>query len=341
LNETFSGTNDLIFLIEALSEDRMIADPESLHAIDVFQEELGHLNGVGKVISVVDTLKRINRTLKPESATSQLPSSRELAVQYLFLYTLSGGDDLSTRITADYRLAKIIVMLKDDSTQFGEDIIRRANEIASRVLPSGYRMTVAGTLASNAALTETIVSGKVVSVIQVIGITLFVSVLVFRSWLAGIFVAAPLALTVLINLGVMSMAGLTLDVSTAVITAMAVGIGADYSVYFLFRLREEYQKDGDYPASLRTTMTTSGAAVLFVSAAVAMGYGVLCFSGFSIFIQLGALVGLSMLTSSLSTLVFVPAFVTLAWQAGLVTHVLRPRTATTDHSGAARPRAAR
>ena len=158
-------------------------------------------------------------------------------------------------------------------------------------------MHVAGTLASNSALTETMVRGKILNVLQIGAITVLIATIVLRSFLAGLLVAVPLAIAVLINFGVMGAADIRLDVATSAVTAMAVGIGADYAVYFLFRMREEYARDGDFAAALRRSLTTSGKAILFVSSAVGLGYSVLCLSGFRLFVQLGALVGLAMVTS--------------------------------------------
>jgi predicted RND superfamily exporter protein len=315
INRAFAGSNDLIFLLEAIDDDHLITDAASVAFLDKFQKELESLPGVGKAVSVVDTIKRMHGLLGGASST---PYTRELVTQYLFLYALSGGDDLDSRVTPDHKVAKIVVLLKEDGTSFAEETIRLAFLHAERLLPDGYRLTVTGTLASNAALTEAIVRGKLLSILQIAAITVVVSALVLRSWMAGLLVVGPLALAVLANLAVMRWAGMKLDVSTAVINAMAVGVGADYAVYFLCRLREEYRHSCDFDASLARTMVSSGKAILFVASAVALGYAVLVLSGFAIFVQLGAMVGLAMLTSSVATLVFIPASAKLIQTAGKV-----------------------
>jgi len=62
---------------------------------------------------------------------------------------------------------------------------------------------------------------------------------------------------------------------------MAVGIGSDYAVYFLFRFRRGARHQPDpVPRARRGTMQTSGKAIVYVSSAIAGGYLVLCVSGF-------------------------------------------------------------
>lgn len=309
LNRLFAGTNSLVFMIEGPGEGS-IAAPSALRGIDSLERRLEALPGVGKALSIVDVLKRLHLALNPESAEA-IPQTKDLATQYLFLYTLSGGNDLATQITTDNRITKVVVMLHEDSTNFGTQIIAQAKSIAKEELPAGYTLHVAGSLASNAALTETVVKGKILNILQIGTITVVVASIILRSLLGGLLVSLPLAIAVLINFGTMGLFGVRLDIATAAVTAMAVGIGADYAVYFLFRVREEYSIDGNLEAALSRSLASSGMAILFVSTAVASGYAVLCLSGFRLFVQLGSLVGLAMITSSLATLVVVPAMLTL------------------------------
>ena len=153
------------------------------------------------------------------------------------------------------------------------------------------------------------VEGKLRNILQIGLITIIVSALLLRSVLGGLLVAVPLALAVAVNFGVMGLLGVPLDTMTAAISAMAVGIGADYAMYVLFRAREELASGLDVEEALRRTLATSGKAVLFVSSAIALGYATLCLSGFAVHVQLGGLVALAMLVSSASALTLLPAVV--------------------------------
>jgi predicted RND superfamily exporter protein len=170
------------------------------------------------------------------------------------------------------------------------------------------------------------VRGKIINVLQIAAITIVVAGIVLRSVLGGLLVAVPLAIAVMINFGVMGLFGVRLDIATAAVTAMAVGIGADYAVYFLCRIREEFGICANFEDALTRALATSGKAVLFVSTAVALGYSVLCISGFRLFVQLGSLVGLAMVTSSLATLLVLPAILTLVSDTPWVYRILGTAT---------------
>ena len=112
--------------------------------------------------------------LNADRPAGSLPSTQRLAIQYLFLYSLSGGDDLATRISPDNRIAKIVVLLHDDSTHYGAERIADAKKLLDGLLPAGFAYRVAGTLASNGALTEALVAGKIRNIAQISLITIAV-----------------------------------------------------------------------------------------------------------------------------------------------------------------------
>ena len=178
--------------------------------------------------------------------------------------------------------------------------------------PPGYRVLFSGNNASNAALTEVMVRGKLLNIIQIALIIVLVTSVLLRSPIPGVLVATPLAMAVALNFGAMGILNIPLDIVTAPIAAMAVGIGADYAIYFLFRFREELAVSATPELALASTLRTSGKAISYVSFAVTFGYLVLCLSGFVYHVELGTLVALAMLVSSISSLTLLPALILIA-----------------------------
>ncbi|HXQ23227.1 MAG TPA: MMPL family transporter, partial [Candidatus Acidoferrales bacterium] len=121
------------------------------------------------------------------------------------------------------------------------------------------------------------------------------------------FVLTPLAIAVIANLGVMGWSQTWLDMTTAAITAMGVSIGADFAIYLIFRIREEWARTPSLEAAIRASLRSSGKAIFFVSSAVALGYMVLPFAGFSLWTRLGVLTALIISISALTTLTVIPS----------------------------------
>lgn len=327
MNAAFAGTNTLVFLVEGPTPGSILK-PEALSAIDRFERRMEGLPQVGKAISIVDTIGVLYRALENDPE-ARLPSRARLAKQVLLLYE-AGGGSLTTELTPDDRIAKVVVLLRDDSTRFGTERIAEAREILREELPPGYRARIAGTLASNAALTEVLVGGKLVNIGQVALVTFVVASLLLHSLLAGLLVVVPLALAVAVDFGVMGALSLPLDIVTAPITALAVGIGADYAAYFLFRLREEAHRHASFEDAMRATYDTSGKAIVFVASAITGGYATLCLSSFSVHRRLGLLVAASMIVASVASLTVLPALARFAARTRLCAALLG--------EGAPRPR---
>jgi uncharacterized protein len=179
-------------------------------------------------------------------------------------------------------------------------------------LPSGIRLTIGGSVPQTSALSETLVQGKLKNIAQMILVVFVAGLIIFRSWLASLYLVLPLLVTVLVNFGVMGLFGIPLNTPNSVSSAMGIGIGADYAIYLLYRLREEMQEKGDFEAALRSTMRSAGKAVVYVATAVAGGYSVLLLSfHFYVHIWFGLLIVMSMIVSATTALFLIPTLLTL------------------------------
>jgi predicted RND superfamily exporter protein len=310
INASFAGTNTMILLVEG-QEEGALEEPPVMRAIYRLERRLEAEPGVGKALSYVDFVRKMHVAMNADQVDAgELPGTRRLAAQYLFLYSLSGGaEDFDTILDPTHRVAKVRLLMHEDSTRYGQHLLDVAQEMVAKTFPPGYRVRYTGTVANTLAATEVMVHGKLRNILQIAVITLVVASLLLRSVLGGVLVALPLALTVAVNFGVMGLLGIPLDAITSAISAMAVGIGADYAIYFLFRVREELASGDPLEAALGRALMTSGKAVLFVSSAIAVGYATLCLSGFGLHVQLGSLVALAMIVSSASALLLLPAII--------------------------------
>jgi len=312
LNQKFAGTSTFYILLESKKEDAL-KSPGVATAVDRLQRKLEGLPEVGKTESYVDYIKQMNQTLHGgDPAFNKVPDAQDQISQFLFLYSVSGNPaDFARLMRPQQQEAVIWVFLKSDDTRLAEKMISIVNQARdSDFTPQQVSLGVAGSSPVVVALNEEMVRGKVRNIIQIAAITFLMTALVRRSLLGGFFVIIPLSLSVLINFGIMGLSGITLGIGTAAITAMAVGIGADYEIYLIFRLREEFRKSKNIEEAIRTTLQTSGKAIIFVAIAVSAGYGLLAFTGFYLHME-GILVPLAMLTSSLGALTILPALVVI------------------------------
>ena len=309
LNRKLAGTNTLYVVFQGDRADSM-KDPRTLQLIESTQRFIETLPEVGKTTSIVDFIKQMSQSMNAgDPGFFRVPESRDMVSQYLLLYSMSGDPtDFDAYIDYDYRNASLIVWTRNDSSTYAAGLVDIIRSYVAERLPPGVTVQIGGSVPQSSALSETLVHGKMMNILQMMGVILLAGALVFRSPLGGIYLVVPLAVTVLVNLGVMGATGIPLNTPNSVASAMAIGIGADYAIYILYRMREELRRVDDFDTALQETMRTAGKAVVYVATAIAGGYSVLMLSfNFYIHIWFGFLIVLSMIVSALCALVLIPA----------------------------------
>jgi hypothetical protein len=311
LNQHLAGTSTLTILVEGEKEGD-IEEPGVLRAMSDVETFLEKRRGIGAATSMADYVKRMHRAMNNDDPSFYaIPDAKRLIAQYLFLYSLSGPNDFASIIDSSHRLSVIRAYAKTDDAEFGRDLFNDLGTYVARRfqgLPAKVHLA-GGALGVQTAMNEVIVREKILNVLQVTVIIFLLSALVLRSFVGGLIVLTPLAVAVVINLGIMGWSHTWLSLATAAITSTAISIGADFAIYLIFRIREELKGNDDLAAALRASLLTSGKAIFFVSSAVALGYLVLPLSGFGAWIYLGALTALMMGVSALATLTIIPALV--------------------------------
>jgi hydrophobe/amphiphile efflux-3 (HAE3) family protein len=309
IRERYTGTSTLRVRIAA-EEGASLLDPRALRGIAALQKVLSDEAEVSATLSVADSVQLMHRALHEGGGEPYgVPGDAELIAQYLLLFD---PEQLARVLTPDQRVAAIHALCRTDSVAWVEEVFARLRRVGAETMPPGVRVEVAGgELAQAAANNETVVREKLLNMLQVSAVIFALSALVFRSFVAGLLVLAPLACAVAVNLGVMGWVGSWLSFATATYTSMGVSLGADFAIYLLFRLREE-MRSNPLEVALRATLRSSGRAIFFVASAIAAGYGTLVLSDFALWRQLGAYVALMMASSALATLTVLPALVLLA-----------------------------
>lgn len=300
----FQGVSNMTILFRH-RDGSEVTTPDTLALIERLQRDLKADPVVYRSASIVDPIKRMNVVMHADDPTYDvLPTDRALLAQYLFLGYSPAFERFLDRPQG---AAALWLYLRDDDARAIHRLIERAQAFVEKEAPPGVEVLIAGGGGPIVvALNDEVVGGKVRNIVVVSLVIFTIASLVFRSLLAGLLVAAPLAVTVVVNLGTLGLLGLHLNMITASVVGMAVGIGADYAIYLLYRTREEFARLGDAPAAIAEALRTSGAAVTFVALAVSAGYAALVLSPFAVYWMLGVTVPLTMAVSCGVTITLLP-----------------------------------
>ena len=106
----------------------------------------------------------------------------------------------------------MVILLKTGSNAYVKQLVDRLTAFTQAQFGSDVTVSFGGDVAQTIALTDTMVHGKIMNIIQICLVIFAVSAIAFRSLLAGVIVLTPLLLAVCAVFGVMGLAGIPLNI---------------------------------------------------------------------------------------------------------------------------------
>jgi predicted RND superfamily exporter protein len=172
-----------------------------------------------------------------------------------------------------------------------------------------FQADLSGFLPVFTTLNGTLIHSQIISLGVAFMLIFLLMMYRFRSPLMGLIIALPLVFTVIINFGVMSFAGVSLDIATIMIGSISIGIGIDYAIHASSRFQEEFRKQGDEEAAMKTMISTTGKSIFVNAMTVGLGFLVLMWSNILPIQRFGWLIALTMLVSMVASLTLLPSLV--------------------------------
>jgi hypothetical protein len=305
LNEHLGGWAGVSVVVEG-----DIKDPKVLREIDAIEQHLGRHELVGTTTSLAGVLRKMNQVMHDgDPAFDRVPDTRELVAQYLLLYSMSGdAEDFEKLVDFPYRNAQVMAKVTDSGTRAATEVLGYTRAYLGE-RPGRAKTLVGGFLDVMADMVHHIVWGQVVSMaLAALLVGLQVGGLL-RSVVAGVLAVFPLLLALIMIFGVMGFFGIELNLVTALLSSIMIGVGVDYSIHFLWRYRDERRAGLDPAQAVERTLTTTGRGIVFNGLSVVVGFAVLVVSAFYPVRFFGLLVAISILASLVGALVVLPAVV--------------------------------
>ncbi len=303
----FPGTTTLTVLLEG--EPGSMKSPEAMRLMRGLAETMTQDPDVARTSSIADVIQRAYEVFAPEDAAAGLPDDANIISQIFFL---ADSPAFERYVDRAYSRSVVLGFLSQEDSGVTRRVIDRLQSTLNANPPQTIRVSLAGGVGpSILALNEHTVKGKSLNIGVVLFVIFTIASLLLRTALGGAYMTSPLLMALLVNLGLFAWLGVAFDIVGASIAAINVGIGADYAIYFLYRLREEYRVTGDIAEAHHRTMKTSGQAVLFVALAVSAGFAVNIPSDFLGLHRMGVYVPITMIVSCLTALTLLPALVLL------------------------------
>lgn len=134
----------------------------------------------------------------------------------------------------------------------------------------------------------------------------FMFSMLFRSFSIALIAVIPNILPPTLILGFMGIVGIPLDLMTITIAAIAIGIGVDSAIHYIYRFSNEFKKDNNYLDAMYRSHATIGQSIFYTAITVIIGFLILVLSNFVPSIYFGLFTAIAMLSALLANLTLLP-----------------------------------
>lgn len=324
MNSAMDGVYHLDVLVETEAFEGLHRT-EHLQRIDRLQRFLESQPGVGGTVSVVDYIKQMHRAVNENRETAySIPEDSLLISQLFLLYSASADPtDFEEEIDGEYRQALVRAKINNGSYKKNTPVV----EAVEAYLRDEFNTSnITGTLTGRVNVDHYWIKEIGGSHAKSVGVAFFAVMLVvitlFRSVVAGVITTLPVALAILVIYAWMGFSNVWLGVGTTMFASIAIGLCVDFTIHTVDRLRELLRDEtDDVKASMLKLYPSTGRALFFNLAAIALGFGVLITSDVPPLNNFGTLVALAVVVAFLASLTLIPALVYLLRPAFIFTQV--------------------
>jgi predicted RND superfamily exporter protein len=121
----------------------------------------------------------------------------------------------------------------------------------------------------------------------------------------------PILLTVAWLYGFMDSFDFGINIVTATIGAVSIGIGIDLAIHYTMRDREELAEPGNREAAVQAAGAGTGTALIASAISRAVGFGILAFAPMPLFACYGFLTAVMIVMALVSSLLVLPSLLVL------------------------------
>ncbi len=299
--EHFGGSKPIFVRFEGNMQS-----PEVLKTMVRSEEFMKESPYVNSTQSIAGLITQLNFAL---GNGRSIPDDQSQIEQLWFM--LEGNELLRQFVTDELDKGIIISRFTSpdvkDKKEFGEKM--RAF-ISANSTPD-CKIEVTGMPFVDVTMDRSLINGQFKSVTVVVICVIIILSLILRSFWNGLFATIPIIVATLLLFGIMGFTGISLNIATVLVAAVAVGDGIGYSIHVISYFNHARKQGKDITKALHETIMVSGKAIVINVLSVAGGFLVLIFSNFVPLQHFGLLMAISMVGSSQGAMTLLPVILIL------------------------------
>jgi predicted RND superfamily exporter protein len=218
---------------------------------------------------------------------------------------------LSKFIDKDKRATRVSVNMKDiGSAQLPAFLSRLDSATKSIFDSSKYDIKITGSSVTFLEGSNFIIRGLSESIFWAFLLIAICMIFLFRSFPILMCSLIPNIVPLLITAGMMGWLGIALKPSTVLVFSVALGIAIDVTIRFLINYKQELPHLNNQVAlTLVQTIKHTGISIIYTSLVLVAGFVIFCFSDFGGTKALGWLTSLTLVVSTFTNLILLPALI--------------------------------
>jgi hypothetical protein len=150
-----------------------------------------------------------------------------------------------------------------------------------------------------------VLSAQVVSLGVAYALVTVMLLIAYRSIRETLVALIPITLTLAAMLGFIAVSGIQLNLLTAVISSIVIGVGIDYAIHYIAAIRNADDGSGGY---VLRAIDKAGRPILANALGIAVALSALWLSPLKIHLQVSQIMWVAMITAAITTLVCIPVF---------------------------------
>ncbi|HJV84997.1 MAG TPA: MMPL family transporter [Noviherbaspirillum sp.] len=276
INTRFPGSEEL-HVVARTDEKGGIKRPEVMAAIERFQAHMLADPALGGTKAIPGVVRVVNKlTHNDDPRWMQLPDNADETGGLMFAYMASSPipGALKEFINADENEADIVFYYKDHQADTINRVVALAEEGIAKIqkeVPGLHIELGGGIIGVTAAANQALHTDHMIIIPAVMLIAFLIVMAYYSSLHAGWLMVLPMLFSTLLTYAYMGAMHIGLSVNTVPVIAVGVGVGIDYAVYFMDRIREEYAALRDIRQAVVNAVATTGYAVSFTAATLIAG----------------------------------------------------------------------
>jgi len=293
IEDEFGGALPLNGEIVNKNPSQALLDNSYANAILALESELEETNGVTSVISIFNVIAGIS-----QMTTGIVGYPGNPMITQGILSQLSATEQDNWISEDGFQL---VIRTKD----FDNESIEAISSFVDENEEIG---TITGAPILFDAMSDMVVEGQTQSLglaITVVFLMLWVSLRRLTAALIGII---PVVITILAIIGTLSITGFGLNVVTATLAAIAVGIGIDYSIHLLSAIYYYKEKGNDGYTSVKEALAKVSRPILANALGLLVGFSAYLISPLRVHSHIAVIMWVAMLVASMAALLLVPIF---------------------------------